>query len=105
MAKRLFACYLLTSLQPRYAQHTYIGFTVNPQRRIRQHNGEISAGAKKTRTKRPWYREASGACFACLQHVSVHVNGSNHLHTVLLRCKGDGGVGAWLSQQDCCVAV
>ncbi|XP_047332357.1 dentin sialophosphoprotein [Impatiens glandulifera] len=49
-----FACYLLTSLSPRHKGQTYIGFTVNPRRRIRQHNGEISSGAFRTRKKRPW---------------------------------------------------
>lgn len=49
-----FACYLLTSLCPRYKGHTYIGFTVNPRRRIRQHNGEICSGASRTKKKRPW---------------------------------------------------
>ncbi|KAL6979014.1 hypothetical protein U1Q18_020679 [Sarracenia purpurea var. burkii] len=49
-----FACYLLTSLSPRHKGHTYIGFTVNPRRRIRQHNGEIGSGARRTKTKRPW---------------------------------------------------
>uniref|UniRef100_A0A7N0TGT7 Structure-specific endonuclease subunit SLX1 homolog n=1 Tax=Kalanchoe fedtschenkoi TaxID=63787 RepID=A0A7N0TGT7_KALFE len=49
-----FACYLLTSLSPRYKGHTYIGFTVNPKRRIRQHNGEIRCGAWRTKRKRPW---------------------------------------------------
>ena len=44
---KFFGCYLLTSLAPKFLLHTYIGFTVNPQRRIRQHNGEISNGAKK----------------------------------------------------------
>ncbi|KAJ0007120.1 hypothetical protein Pint_30641 [Pistacia integerrima] len=52
--KGFFACYLLTSLCPRYKGHTYIGFTVNPSRRIRQHNGEIRCGAFRTKTRRPW---------------------------------------------------
>ncbi|KAL0434929.1 UNVERIFIED_CONTAM: Structure-specific endonuclease subunit SLX12 [Sesamum radiatum] len=49
-----FACYLLTSLSPRFKGQTYIGFTVNPRRRIRQHNGEIGSGAWRTKRKRPW---------------------------------------------------
>ncbi|KAL0419289.1 UNVERIFIED_CONTAM: Structure-specific endonuclease subunit SLX1 [Sesamum radiatum] len=49
-----FACYLLTSLCPRFKGHTYIGYTVNPRRRIRQHNGEIGSGAWRTKRKRPW---------------------------------------------------
>ena len=51
----LYGCYLLRSLRedPAARGKTYIGFTVNPQRRLRQHNGEISAGAYKTRKLRP----------------------------------------------------
>eukprot|EP01104_Vermistella_antarctica_P018383 TRINITY_DN6775_c0_g1_i1.p1 TRINITY_DN6775_c0_g1~~TRINITY_DN6775_c0_g1_i1.p1 ORF type:complete len:339 (-),score=36.06 TRINITY_DN6775_c0_g1_i1:153-1169(-) len=49
-----FGCYLLTSLNPQYQNHTYIGFTTNPPKRIRQHNGELVNGAKKTKSKRPW---------------------------------------------------
>ncbi|KAK9998915.1 hypothetical protein SO802_018518 [Lithocarpus litseifolius] len=52
--KGFFACYLLLSLSPRHKGHTYIGFTVNPRRRIRQHNGEIASGAYRTKKKRPW---------------------------------------------------
>ncbi|KAL1192752.1 hypothetical protein V5N11_030837 [Cardamine amara subsp. amara] len=52
--KGFFACYLLASLSPRHKGHTYIGFTVNPRRRIRQHNGEITSGAVRTKRKRPW---------------------------------------------------
>jgi structure-specific endonuclease subunit SLX1 len=46
-----YACYLLKSLT---TPATYIGSTPNPPRRLRQHNGEISAGARKTRVGRPW---------------------------------------------------
>ncbi|KAJ5073846.1 structure-specific endonuclease subunit slx1 [Anaeramoeba ignava] len=51
---RFYGCYLLTSLNEKYKDHAYIGFTRNPLRRIRQHNGEIKGGAKKTSLKRPW---------------------------------------------------
>jgi len=33
----------------------YIGYTLDPFHRLRQHNGEIVGGAKKTRKGRPWY--------------------------------------------------
>ncbi|KAJ3704512.1 hypothetical protein LUZ61_008217 [Rhynchospora tenuis] len=51
-----FACYLLCSLCPRFKSlsRTYIGFTVDPRRRIRQHNGEITCGAWRTKKGRPW---------------------------------------------------
>lgn len=34
---------------------TYIGFTTNIAKRIRQHNGFIKGGAKATQKYRPWY--------------------------------------------------
>ena len=50
-----YGCYLLTSLQrPQFHQHAYVGSTPHPGRRIRQHNGLITSGAKKTCKKRPW---------------------------------------------------
>ena len=47
-----FGCYLLRSESRKAA--SYIGFTVNPRRRLRQHNGEIGAGANRTKRCRPW---------------------------------------------------
>ncbi|ETV70917.1 hypothetical protein H257_13669 [Aphanomyces astaci] len=49
------ACYLLTPADPKkHMRMSYIGFTVSPKRRIRQHNGELVQGAKKTFKHRPW---------------------------------------------------
>jgi len=47
-----YGCYLLESLQR--PGKTYVGFTMDPRRRVRQHNGEIAAGAFKTKRWRPW---------------------------------------------------
>ncbi|CAK0782989.1 hypothetical protein CVIRNUC_006184 [Coccomyxa viridis] len=52
--REFYACYLLRSQSTKSRGKTYIGFTVNPTRRIRQHNGELGAGAWKTKGGRPW---------------------------------------------------
>lgn len=44
--------YLLQSINNE--RKTYIGYTIDPVRRLRQHNGEIMGGAKKTKDARPW---------------------------------------------------
>jgi structure-specific endonuclease subunit SLX1 len=52
---RFYCCYLLSSLAPATKNKAYIGFTVDPARRLRQHNGGILGGAKRTKRKgRPW---------------------------------------------------
>lgn len=48
----MWSCYMLASLDGR---KTYVGATVDPARRLRQHNGEISGGARATKG-RAWRR-------------------------------------------------
>ena len=50
----MYFCYILRSLNEKYKNETYIGFTDDPLHRIRQHNGIIKGGAKFTKRKRPW---------------------------------------------------
>lgn len=45
-------CYMLQTVD---GSRTYVGATVNPNRRLRQHNGEICGGARATKG-RSWRR-------------------------------------------------
>ncbi len=44
-------CYILRSKSDKHKNKTYNGYTVNFQRRIRQHNEELVGGAKYTKGK------------------------------------------------------
>jgi len=44
-------CYLLNVPN---SKKCYVGYTVDPERRLRQHNGEIKGGAKKTSRHNNW---------------------------------------------------
>ena len=47
----MFYVYILVNNSNNYKNHSYIGFTNNPIRRLRQHNKEIKGGAKATTNK------------------------------------------------------
>jgi len=51
LEKSYLVYFLASTVKP---QQTYVGVTNNFRRRLRQHNGEITGGARRTRAYRPW---------------------------------------------------
>ena len=49
-----FYVYWLVSVGPGKHPRSYIGATVDPARRLRQHNGDIRGGARRTRARDDW---------------------------------------------------
>ena len=49
-------CYLIytSSSNNSNRSRSYIGYTINPRRRLRQHNGDIKGGAKRTKNGINW---------------------------------------------------
>ena len=50
-----YVCYIIESL---VTNRTYVGITNNLKRRLRQHQGDLTGGAKYTRVGRPWVLRA-----------------------------------------------
>lgn len=61
---------------------TYIGITNNPERRIRQHNGELKGGAKYTTFKKgngKW--EYYGFILGLYKHIALSIEKKVHIHS------------------------
>jgi len=56
-------CYMLSSTD---GKRTYVGATIDPARRLRQHNGELCGGARATKG-RTWTRKFLVGGFDCEQ--------------------------------------
>lgn len=63
-------CYILRNHDEKDKNRTYNGYTVNPRRRIRQHNGEIAGGAKYTKI----YGNQSWEIFVLMKGFPDHHN-------------------------------
>jgi len=63
-------CYIISNENDR----TYNGYTVNLDRRLRQHNGHIRGGAKATRGKGPWtfLVVITSECWDCISTAMQH---------------------------------
>ena len=61
MNEKPWYCYMLASTD---GKKTYVGATIDPDRRLRQHNGELTGGACATKGRK-WNRQFLIGGFTC----------------------------------------
>lgn len=87
--------YLLADVAER---RTYVGFTTNVSRRLRQHNGELAGGARATRGRGPW---VIAGCWTSPRWTSADALSFEwHLKHV----RTHGAAGRLAAAQELCVA-
>jgi len=66
----MFYCYIVCNINDR----TYNGYTVNLDRRLRQHNGIIKGGARATHGRGPWefLIVLTSPCWDCISTAMQH---------------------------------
>lgn len=94
----LWVCYILKSTNPSFPNHTYVGSTNSVKRRIRQHNCEITGGAKATKIAKPheFYCVVAGfsdkisslKCEWLLKHPSGSRKSNGSYYGIIGRIKG-----------------
>ena len=87
--------YCISTIDP--PTRTYIGATTDVDRRLRQHNGELSGGARKT-SQRPgqWYRVCYLRGFTSWREALQVEWRWKHFSRQLAARKGKAGWGDWL---------